>query len=123
MPRTIILQPFSSDNEEEEIMAKENWKRIKKLLDEFKLGEEVTLSFEEMLGQLQMDLTQYIEAVQTTIVRTKMFLKRKPCEIQINNYMKHCFQFRRANHDIQLSIEPYGMVKYILSYVTKGQKE
>ena len=40
----------------------------------------------------------------------------------MNNYMKNCLQFWRANHDIQPSIEPYGMVKYILSYVTKGQK-
>ena len=81
MPKTIILQPLSSDNEDDKIRAKENWKNIKKLLDEFKLGEEVTLTFEEMLAELQMDLTQYIEAVQTTIVRTKRFLKRKPCEI------------------------------------------
>ena len=36
--------------------------------------------------------------------------------------MRNCFHFWRANHDIQPSIEPYGMVKYILSYVTKGQK-
>ena len=36
--------------------------------------------------------------------------------------MKNCLQFWRANHDIQPSIEPYGMVKYILSYVTKGMK-
>ena len=51
-----------------------------------------------------------------------MFFIRRPCDIRINNYMKNCFHFWRANHDIQPSIEPYGMVKYILSYVTKGQK-
>ena len=122
MPRTLILQPFTTDDEDTELIAKENWKKIKKLLDEFKLGEEVTITFEEMLQQLNMDLTEYLQAVQTTIVRTKMFLRRRPCEIRINNYMKNCLQFWRANHDIQASIEPYRMVKYILSYVTKGQK-
>ena len=40
----------------------------------------------------------------------------------MNNYMKNCLQCWRANHDIQSSIELYGMVKYILSYITKGQK-
>ena len=92
------------------------------MLDDFKLGEEVTMTFDEMLQELNLNLTQYISAVQTTIVRTKMFFQRRPSEIRMNNYMKNCLQFWRANHDIQPSIEPYGMVKYILSYVTKGQK-
>ena len=122
MPETIILEPFSKQDEEAENIAKENWKKIKRLLDDFKLGDEVTMTFDEMLNELNVNLTEYLQAVQTTIVRTKMFLQRRPCEIRMNNYMKNCFQFWRANHDIQPSIEPYGMVKYILSYVTKGQK-
>ena len=122
MPKTIILEPFSKDNEELEGIAKENWKRIKRMLDDFKLGEEVTMTFDEMLQQLNLNFTEYLAAVQTTIVRTKMFFQRRPCEIRMNNYMKNCLHFWRANHDIQPSIEPYGMVKYILSYVTKGQK-
>ena len=44
------------------------------------------------------------------------------CEIRLNNYMKNCLQFWQANHDIQPAIEPYGMVQYVLSYVTKSQK-
>ena len=122
MPETIILEPFTKDDEEEEELGKQNWKKIKKVLDEFKLAEDVTITFHELLEQLNMNITQYISAVRTTIVRTKMFFKRQPSEIRINNYMKNCFHFWRANHDIQPSIEPYGMVKYILSYVTKGQK-
>ena len=68
MPKTIILEPFSKDNEELEEIAKENWKRIKRMLDDFKLGEEVTMTFDEMLQQLHLNLTQYLAAVQTTIV-------------------------------------------------------
>ena len=122
MPRTVILQPFSKDDDEAEETTKQNWKKIKKLLDEFKLGEEVTMSFDEMIEQLNLNFEEYIAAVQTTIVRTKIFFEQRPCEIRVNNYMRNCFHFWRANHDIQPSIEPYGMVKYILSYVTKGQK-
>ena len=36
--------------------------------------------------------------------------------------MKNCLHIWRANHDIQPSLNPYAMVEYILSYVTKGQK-
>ena len=90
MPKTIILEPFTKDNEELEEIAKENWKQIKRMLDDFKLGEEVTMTFEEMLQQLNLNFTEYLAAVQTTIVRTKMFFQRHPCEIRMNNYMKNC---------------------------------
>ena len=36
--------------------------------------------------------------------------------------MKHCLQFWRANHDIQLSLTSYAMVEYMLAHVTKAQK-
>ena len=36
--------------------------------------------------------------------------------------MHNCLHIWRANHDIQLSLSPNAMIKYILSYVTKGQK-
>ena len=68
MPKTIILEPFTKDNEELEEIAKENWKQIKRMLDDFKLGEEVTMTFDEMLQELNINLTQYLAAVQTTIV-------------------------------------------------------
>ena len=63
-----------------------------------------------------------ITAVRTFLVRPKLFLKCRPCKIQINNYMKHCLEFWQANHDIQPSLSPYAMIQYILSYVTKTQK-
>ena len=36
--------------------------------------------------------------------------------------MKNCLEFWRANHDIQPPLEPFGMIEYILNYVTKAQK-
>ena len=69
-----------------------------------------------------MSQEDYITAVRTSLVRPKLFLKHRPCEIQINNYMKHCLEFWQANHDIQPSLSPYAMIQYILSYVTKTQK-
>ena len=35
--------------------------------------------------------------------------------------MKNCLEFWRANHDIQPPLEPFGMIEYILNYVTKAQ--
>ena len=36
--------------------------------------------------------------------------------------MCQCLHIWRANHDIQPCLNPYAVVEYILSYVTKGQK-
>ena len=57
MPKTIILQPFNKDDAEAEEKAKENWKQIKRMLDDFKLGEEVTMTFDEMLQELNINFT------------------------------------------------------------------
>ena len=69
-----------------------------------------------------MSQEEYITAVRTSLVRPKLFLKCRPCEIRVNNYMKHCLEFWRANHNIQPSLSPYAMVQYMLSYVTKTHK-
>ena len=63
MPQTMILEPFSKQDEEAENIAKENWKKIKRLLDDFKLGDEVTMTFDEMLNELNVNLTEYLQAV------------------------------------------------------------
>ena len=58
----------------------------------------------------------------TSLVRPKLFLKCRPCEIRLNNYMKCCLEFWRANHNIQPSLSPYAMIQYMLSYVRKTRK-
>ena len=63
MQKTIILEPFNKDNEEAKEIAKQNWKQIKRMLDDFKLGEEVTMTFDEMFQELNINLTQYLAAV------------------------------------------------------------
>ena len=88
----------------------------------YELGTNVTESFNGMLMQLDMTMDQYINGFCSSISHPKFFPKRNPCEIKINNYMCNCLHIWRANCDIQLSLSPPAMIKYILSYVTKGQK-
>ena len=121
MRKTIILEPIECESKEE-IYLKQKLRKIKRLLNEYGIGFELQITFDDMLTQLDMSEQEYIKAIRTSLVRPKIFLKRRPCEIRINNYMKHCLQFWRANHDIQPSLTPYAMVEYMLSYVTKSQK-
>ena len=69
-----------------------------------------------------MSYSDYLLAVCSTLVRAQFFPQHKPCEIHINNYMRQCHHIWRANHNIQPCLNPYAVVEYILSYVTKGQK-
>ena len=75
-----------------------------------------------MLENLNMNEEQYIKGIQSSIACVQFFLHRKPCEVRINNYMKNCLHIWWANHDKQRTLSPHAVIKYILSYVTKGQK-
>ena len=86
------------------------------------MGSEIVHTFNDMLHELHMSYADYILAVRSTLVRAQFFPQCKPCEIRINNYMCQCLYIWRANHDIQPCLNPYAVVEYILSYVTKGQK-
>ena len=122
MQKTIILEPIVYESEQQEIDLKQKWRKIKRLLNQYGIALELQTTLDEMLTQLDMSEEEYVKAVRTSLVRPKPFLKHRPCEIRINNYMKHCLQFWRANHDIQPSLTPYAMVEYMLAYVTKSQK-
>ena len=97
-------------------------RKIHKHLNQYGLALELEITFDEFMVELEMSQEEYITAVRTSLVRPKLVLKHRPCEIRINNYMKHCLEFLRAYHDIQPSLSPYAMVQYMLSYVTKTQK-
>ena len=121
MNKATVLEPIQLDSKEEAIF-KEKWCKIQKYLKELGMGLDVTTTFEEMLSELSMTNDEYIKAVLCSLVRPKYFCERRVCEIRVNNYMKNCLEFWRANHDIQPPLEPFGMIEYILNYVTKAQK-
>ena len=122
MPKTYILEPLACDDKEAQERGKKLWASVKKRLNSYGLGTEIVQTFNDMLHELQMSYSDYLLAVCSTLVRAQFFPQHKPCEICINNYMHQCLHIWRANHDIQPCLNPYAVVEYILSYVTKGQK-
>ncbi len=121
MDRTRILIPLHIDDDEEVVKkAKKKWKEIYKYLQDLGMAQDVMMTFEEFLTEMNVTEEDYILAVRSSILQTKMFLQRRVCEICINNYMKHCLHLWRANHDVQAPLDPYGMIEYICKYVTKG---
>ncbi|XP_070567274.1 uncharacterized protein [Ptychodera flava] len=121
MPRTMILQPLPMDiDDSTEQTLKEHYARIKSVLADLQFGE--NLSFSEFLDKLQLDETTYINAVQSSLTSDKIFLKRSPNEIRINNYNEILLKAWRANMDIQFIIDPYACAMYIASYISKAQR-
>ena len=122
MPRTMILQPLQMDTgETTEETLKEHYKHIKSALVDLQLGEG-QMSFDEFLQKLSLDEETYINAIRSSLTSDKMFLKRSPNEIRINNYNEHLLKAWRANMDIQFILDPYACAMYIASYISKAQR-
>lgn len=58
------------------------------VIESFKLGTNVALSFEEFLDKLSLCMDDYILAIRSRIPpdKIKIFLKRAIAEIRVNNY-------------------------------------
>ena len=52
----------------------------------------------------------------------KVFLKRKAKDMRINLFNESILLAWKANLDIQIVLEPYGCVSYIVGYISKSQR-
>ena len=100
MSKTVILEPIDFESEAEENKFMANWRKIHKHLNQYGLALEINITYDELLVELEMSQEKYISALRTSVGRPKLFLKCRPCEIRVNNYVKHCLEFWSANHDI-----------------------
>lgn len=118
MPYTVVLDPLH--DEKEKMLGKENFQKVAKFVSEGKTAN--TLSFEEVLQEIDMSLYTYLHCIQSTLTVSKVFLKRSLEETRINNYNKTLLKCWEANQEIQFILDPYACVSYIVSYISKGQR-
>ncbi|XP_078352155.1 uncharacterized protein LOC144636825 [Oculina patagonica] len=121
MKSTQILYPLS-DIENTSLLNqhKATWKEINEKLNTMREGENI--SFEKLLNELAVAEEEYILAIRSSLSRATIFLKRKPNELRINNYNKHCLLAWRANMDVQFILDIYSCATYVVSYVSKAQR-
>ncbi|KAL9954176.1 hypothetical protein ACROYT_G041679 [Oculina patagonica] len=123
MKSTQILYPLHvSDIEETSLLNqhKATWKEINEKLNTMREGE--SISFEELLNKLGVTEEEYVLAIRSSLSRATIFLKRKPNELRINNYNKHCLLAWRANMDVQFILDIYSCATYVVSYISKAQR-
>ncbi|KAL9957973.1 hypothetical protein ACROYT_G034933 [Oculina patagonica] len=121
MKSTQILYPLSDVKEISLLnQQKATWKEISEQLNDMKEGENI--SFEELLAKLGIKEEEYILAIRSSLSRATIFLKRKPNELRINNYNKHCLLAWRANMDVQFILDIYSCAMHVVSYISKAQR-
>ena len=112
---TVILQPLDEFMHEESKLKiiKDNYTKVKELLDDMKYGEDIT--FNQFLEKLELSESDYITAIKYSLKRPTLLLKRSPSEIRVNNYNTNLLKAWRANMDVQFVRDPYACAVYILS--------
>ncbi|KAJ8048747.1 ATP-dependent DNA helicase PIF1 [Holothuria leucospilota] len=120
-PRTMILQPLDQNMPSEQLLhITANYQKICCELEKMKFGEDIT--FSQFLDRLQLTEEEYLQAVQSSLKIEKVFLKRSPNEIRVNNYNTFLLRTWRANMDLQFVLHPYACAMYIVSYISKSQR-
>ncbi|KAJ8020644.1 hypothetical protein HOLleu_40292 [Holothuria leucospilota] len=121
LTQTMILSPLTQDLPSEQLaQITANYKKISCELKNMKFGEDIT--FAQFLNRLQMSEQEYITAVRSSLTIEKVFLKRSPNEIRVNNYNTFLLRTWRANMDLQFVLHPYACAMYIVSYISKSQR-
>ncbi|XP_061191743.1 uncharacterized protein LOC133199982 [Saccostrea echinata] len=130
--RTFISSPCENDNDsalngEENTDTKSTksiakdillrvWEEVQNDSNEFK-------SLEEIFSNLSLSQEQYEEVHNMLTKSRSIVLRRNPCEMWINQYNPCLLKCWDANMDIQFVLDPFSCIVYIISYISKSERE
>ena len=127
--KTFISSPleeevFENDTEisslkQEQLIAKQIlqtvWKEIDDLDDSRTTG--------EIFSDLNLTQAQFEEAHRRLAKKRSVVLQRNPDELWINQYNPCLLKCWDANMDIQFVLDPFSCIVYIISYISKSERE
>ncbi len=122
-PKTIIAQPLSDemDEKEKDKLLKEATECLSKAKEILEHPIADSLDFEEFLATLGVSEEQYMKYISISKRGKILILKRDVNERFINNYNIEMLTAWNANMDIQLALDPYAVITYIVNYVSKDE--
>ncbi|XP_065942067.1 uncharacterized protein [Magallana gigas] len=82
-----------------------------------------TQTAEEILAELSLSQENYEKAHRVLTPRTTTILKRDPKEMWTNQYNECLLKCWDANMDIQYVLDPFSCIVYIISYISKSERE
>merc|ERR1712035_62491 len=80
-------------------------------------------SVEHLFTSLRISQARFEAAYQRCARKTEVVLKRQVNETWINQYSKPLLKCWNANMDIQYVVDAYACVVYIISYISKAERE
>ena len=118
---TTPLEEMDDKKEREEIIKKatDTLKLAKDILDDPNCKDDMT--FDEFLQKVGITEDVYMKYLNINQKTRTLVLKRRVCERMINNYNKEMITAWNANMDIQLALDPYAIICYIVNYACKDE--
>ncbi|XP_078596399.1 uncharacterized protein LOC144873191 isoform X1 [Branchiostoma floridae x Branchiostoma japonicum] len=101
--------------------AESDLKKFWDVLD--KKTEPEKCSTEDVLKEANLTTAQVCDALNLIANRKQVFLRREPKDMWVNNFNPHLLRAWNANMDIQYVLDAYSCVKYIVSYISKAERE
>ena len=121
--RTLLASPPSA---EQDAAAIGKWQadiltRVHEALDQ--LEDTGTLTLDDVLEQVGVSSEDYHAALSINVKGRSLVLQRGLGDLFINNYNTTILLAWRANSDIQPVLDRYACIMYIVSYITKDERE
>ncbi|XP_062567225.1 uncharacterized protein LOC134229488 [Saccostrea cucullata] len=129
--RTFISTPQDNENvghcETEDEHSKINKAYAEEILlsvwGKVQIDGEKNSTTEEIFEDLSLTQELYEEAQNILSTRRTVFLERNPNEMWTNQYNRCLLKCWDANMDIQFVLDPFSCIVYIVSYISKAERE
>ena len=109
-----------NNRKEEENQAKQRLKTIWELLAD---SDADKTEWNEILNRAGITQSEFEKCLAILAQRRTPYLKRRVKDQWINNYNPHLIRCWNGNMDIQYVLDPYAVAMYIVSYITKSERE
>ena len=113
----------TNDGEQKHQMTKQEAKELLSRVWDAVLSPDQISTCEQLFQKLGIDQMRYQAAHDLLTGRQCVVLKRDPHEVWINQYNPHLLRCWDANMDIQFVLDPFSCIVYIISYISKAERE
>nr|XP_022307930.1 uncharacterized protein LOC111113930 [Crassostrea virginica] len=126
---TFINAPHESENAEDidVVEMKREQAAAKEILlqvwNSLQNEENETKTTEEIFLDIGLTQAQYEEAHRILTKKKSIVLQRNPSEVWTNQYNPCLLKCWDANLDIQFVLDPFSCIVYIISYISKSERE
>ncbi|XP_066288772.1 uncharacterized protein [Branchiostoma lanceolatum] len=111
------MASFKGRKKQAEAVLKKFWDVLDKTKEPNKC------STDAILKEADLSAAEFCDAFNLMATRKQVVLRREPKDMWVNNYNPHLLRAWNGNMDIQYVLDAYSCVKYIVSYISKAERE